>query len=100
MKKSRLLIFYFVASFIWIYGTNYLIQQFTPSPLRFFMERMKEIFYVIATGCLFYSFIRKTEELNTSIEDQQRLSTLINSMVDFVSFVMAREDGLRRINLD
>lgn len=107
MKKSRLLIYYFIASFIWIYGTNYLIHQFTPSPLRFFIERMKEIFYVIATGCLFYSFIRKTEELNTSIEDQQRLSTLINSMVDFVSFkdgegrwIEANKFGLKLFQLE
>jgi two-component system, sporulation sensor kinase E len=86
MKKRSLIIFYFIASFIWIYGTNYITQHITPPPFRFFIERLKEIFYVIATGWVFYSFIRKTEELNTSKEDQQRLSTLINSMVDFVNF--------------
>ncbi|WML44222.1 PAS domain S-box protein [Neobacillus sp. PS3-40] len=86
MKKRRLLIFYFIASFIWIYGTNYVVHLLTPAPFEFFVERLKEIFYVVVTGAVFYSFIRKTEELSTSKQDEKRLSTLINSMVDIVVF--------------
>jgi two-component system, sporulation sensor kinase E len=86
MKKRRLLIFYFIASFIWIYGTNYVVHQLTPAPFEFFVERLKEIFYVVVTGLVFYSFIRKTEELSTSKQDEKRLFTLINSMVDIVIF--------------
>jgi two-component system, sporulation sensor kinase E len=107
MKKRSLIIFYFIASFIWIYGTNYITQHLTPASFRFFIERMKEIFYVIATGWVFYSFISKTEELNTSKEDQQRLSTLINSMVDFVNFkdgegrwIEANKFGLKLFQLE
>lgn len=86
MKKSRLLIIYLLASFTWIYGTNYIIQQYAPTPNRFLIERLKEILYVVVTGYVFYSFIRKTGELNTLKEDKERLSTLTNSMIDFVIF--------------
>jgi two-component system, sporulation sensor kinase E len=86
MKKSKLLVFYFIASIIWIYGTNYIVDLFTPTPFIYFIDRLKEIFYVAVTGWVFYSFIKRTEELHSSKEDEQRLSTLINAMVDFVCF--------------
>lgn len=86
MQKKKLIIIYFITSFIWIFGSNYIIQQFAHSSLVQGIERGKEVFYVLVTGGFIYFFIRKTEELNESKEDQKRLSTLINSMVDFVNF--------------
>jgi PAS domain S-box-containing protein len=86
MEKKKIIIFYIITSIIWISGSNYLIEQYAPSSLIDVIERFKEILYVVVTGGLIYFFISKTEELNVSQEDQKRLSTLINSMVDFVNF--------------
>jgi two-component system, sporulation sensor kinase E len=107
MKKKSLLFFYLIASFIWIYGTNFILEQFKDIQFIYVIERLKEIFYVIITGGVFYIYISKTEELHASKEDEKRLSTLINSMVDFVNFkdgegrwIEANEFGLKLFQLD
>ncbi|WP_040209455.1 PAS domain-containing sensor histidine kinase [Neobacillus jeddahensis] len=86
MDKKKLVILYIISSIIWIYGSNYLIQEFIPTPYIHLLERLKEILYIIVTGGFIYFYINKQQELMVSREDQNRLSTLINSMVDFVNF--------------
>ncbi|MDP4172220.1 MAG: PAS domain S-box protein, partial [Bacillota bacterium] len=86
MRKKRLLFFFLLTSIIWITGTNYLLNQFTPSPLLHFIGHAKEILYVVITGWFFYVSLKKTEERNVAKIQEERLSTLINSMVDFVNF--------------
>jgi two-component system, sporulation sensor kinase E len=107
MDKIKLIILYFITSIIWIYGSNYVINQYVPTSLIGLTERSKEIFYILVTGGFIYFFISKKEELNVSQEDQQRLSTLINSMVDFVNFkdgegrwIEANEFGLQLFQLE
>lgn len=107
MKKKKLVILYCITSFIWIYGTNYLISHLAPPSLISFIERIKEIFYVILTGGVLYFFLNKAEELHASKKDEKRLSTLINSMVDFVNFkdgegrwIEANEFGLKLFQLE
>jgi two-component system, sporulation sensor kinase E len=107
MKKKRLLFFYFISSIVWIFGSNYLVDEFVSTQYISLIERFKEIIYVLITGCFFYFFISKTEELNASKEDEKRLSTLINSMVDFVNFkdgegrwIEANEFGLKLFQID
>ncbi len=107
MKKTQLLFLYFIGSFIWIYASNYLLTHFVPSSLVYYFERVKEIFYILVTGGIFYFFILKKEELNTTKEEEKRLSTLINSMVDFVNFkdgegrwIQANEFGLKLFQLE
>lgn len=107
MNKKKLLYIYIIVSIFWIFGTNYLFYQFEPSPLIHFLERAKEVFYVLVTGWLFFFFINKKEELNASKEEEKRLSTLINSMVDFVNFkdgegrwIEANEFGLKLFQLE
>jgi two-component system, sporulation sensor kinase E len=107
MKKKRLLLFYFITSIVWIYGSNYLLDEFVSTQYISLIERLKEIIYVLITGCFFYFFISKTEELNVSKEDEKRLSTLINSMVDFVNFkdgegrwIESNEFGLKLFQID
>ncbi|MEH7355651.1 hypothetical protein V7150_19165 [Neobacillus drentensis] len=73
MNKKKLVILYFITSFIWIYGSNYLIQQFVPSSIIPLVERSKEFFYVLVTGGFFYFFLNKKQELTVSREDQKRL---------------------------
>jgi two-component system, sporulation sensor kinase E len=107
MKKKRLLIFYFIVSIVWIYGSNFLLNELVSTQYISLLERLKEILYVLVTGFFFYFFISKTVELNMSKEDEKRLSTLINSMVDFVNFkdgegrwIEANEFGLKLFQID
>lgn len=107
MKIKKLLILYLIASIIWITGTNYLLEKFVPSPLSHSLEHAKEIFYVLVTGWFFYFTLKKLEELNALKVDEQRLSTLINSMVDFVNFkdgegrwIEANNFGLKLFQLE
>jgi two-component system, sporulation sensor kinase E len=107
MKKKRLLFFYFIISIFWIYGSNIFLNQYISEQYIEIFERIKEIVYVMVTGAFFYIFISKTEELHASKEDEKRLSTLINSMVDFVNFkdgegrwIEANQFGLKLFQLD
>ncbi|MDQ0186510.1 PAS domain S-box protein [Cytobacillus kochii] len=84
--KTKFLIFFFLGSIIWVISTNLLIREFHTSSNLISMIHIKEILYISFTTCLFYYFIKRIEELNTSKEDKERLSTLINAMVDFVNF--------------
>ncbi|WP_026566985.1 PAS domain-containing sensor histidine kinase [Bacillus sp. UNC41MFS5] len=107
MDKKKLILFYLITSIIWIFGSNYLIEKFIPSSIVDVVERAKEMLYIMVTGGFLYFFISKKEELSVSQEDQQRLSTLINSMVDFVNFkdgegrwIEANEFGLQLFQLE
>ncbi|MEH7111222.1 ATP-binding protein [Neobacillus niacini] len=84
--KMKLVFLYLISSLIWLYVSNYILVHFIPSSLEHYVERGKEIFYILVTGGIFYFFILKKEELDTTKEEEKRLSTLINSMVDFVNF--------------
>jgi PAS domain S-box-containing protein len=107
MQKKKLIILYLILSIIWIYGTNYLVHHFVPSQMRYVIERLKEIFYVLVSGGFFYVLLKKSEELNSSKEEENRLSTLINSMIDFVCFkdgegrwIKANDFGLKLFQLE
>ncbi|MEO2078364.1 MAG: PAS domain S-box protein [Bacillus sp. (in: firmicutes)] len=106
-QKLKLVLYYFIGSLIWIYGSNYLIEKFVPISLVWIVERSKEVLYLLITGSFIYFFINKNNELNESREDQKRLSTLINSMVDFVNFkdgegrwIEANDFGLQLFQLE
>ncbi|KON90166.1 histidine kinase [Sporosarcina globispora] len=106
MNKKMLLGLYMIISLIWVFGTNYLLHMLEPSSLVSFLFRAKELLYIFVTGWLLYYFIGKRDELSASREDEKRLSTLINSMVDFVNFkdgqgrwIESNEFGLKLFNL-
>lgn len=107
MNKKKLFILYIIISIIWIFGTNYLLSLFQPSNFITTIERIKELLYILTTAALFYYFIKKTEKLKDLKEEEKRLSTLINSMVDFVNFkdgegrwIEANEFGLKLFQLE
>jgi PAS domain S-box-containing protein len=107
MKKMKLVFLYLISSFLWIYASNYVITHYIPSSFDYYVERGKEIFYIIVTGAIFYFFILNKEELNTTKEQEKRLSTLINSMVDFVNFkdgegrwIQSNDFGLKLFQLE
>ncbi|MDQ0971905.1 PAS domain S-box-containing protein [Neobacillus niacini] len=107
MKKTKLVLLFLITSLIWIYASNYILTHYIPSSLDNYFERGKEIFYILVTGGIFYFFILKKEELDTTKEQEKRLSTLINSMVDFVNFkdgegrwIQANDFGLKLFQLE
>ncbi|WP_316570869.1 PAS domain S-box protein [Neobacillus sp. YIM B06451] len=107
MEKKKLIFYFIVCGIVWIAGTNLLLAQFEPTPYIRAIGHIKETVFVLATGIVFYFAIKKAEELNTARMDRQRLSTLINSMVDFVNFkdgegrwVEANEFGLKLFGLE
>jgi PAS domain S-box-containing protein len=107
MKKTKLVLLFLITSLIWLYASNYVLTHYIPSSLDNFFERGKEIFYILVTGGIFYFFILKKEELDTTKEQEKRLSTLINSMVDFVNFkdgegrwIQANDFGLKLFQLE
>jgi two-component system, sporulation sensor kinase E len=81
MEKKKIVILYFIISLIWIYGSNYLINQFVSASFVLLVERSKEIFHIMVTGGFVYFFISKKEELTVSQEHQKRLSTLITESI-------------------
>ncbi len=86
MKKKQYVLIFFILSIAWIFGTNYLLNLYAPSEFVIIIEHTKEVLYVLLAGWFFYFFISKMEELSATKEEEERLSTLINSMVDFVNF--------------
>ncbi|CAM4038931.1 PAS domain S-box protein [Mesobacillus thioparans] len=107
MKKKQYLLIFFILSIVWIFGTNYLLSLYAPSPFVEVIEHSKEVLYVLLAGWLFYYFITKMEELNVAKEEEKRLTTLINSMVDFVNFkdgegrwIQANDFGLKLFDIE
>ena len=107
MQKTKWVFLYLISSLIWLYVSNYILVHYIPSSLEHYVERGKEIFYILVTGGIFYFFILKKEELDTTKEQEKRLSTLINSMVDFVNFkdgdgrwIQANDFGLKLYQIE
>ncbi|MCM3585642.1 PAS domain S-box protein [Mesobacillus maritimus] len=107
MRKKKLFIIFTIISVGWIFGTNFLVESFAPPHFARQIEQTKELLYVLITGLFFYFYILKSEELNVSKEEERRLSTLINSMVDVVIFkdgegrwIEANEFGLKTFKLE
>lgn len=107
MKKMKYVLLFFIASIVWIFGTNYLLDLYAPSPVIETIEHTKEVLYVVMAGWFFYFFISQMEELNASRAEEKRLSTLINSMVDFVNFkdgegrwIQANDFGLKLFEIE
>ena len=107
MQKKKLILIYIIFSILWIYGSNYVIEEFVPPFIGKILDSLKEFLYVVTTGCFIYYSINKSKQLHSSKEDQKRLSTLINSMIDFVTFkdgegrwIEANEFGLKLFQLE
>ncbi|MBT2679632.1 PAS domain S-box protein [Bacillus sp. ISL-35] len=107
MKKKQYVLIFFILSIVWIFGTNYLLSLYAPSNFVEVIEHSKEILYVLLAGGFFYYFISKMEELSAAKEEEKRLSTLINSMVDFVNFkdgegrwIQANDFGLKLFDIE
>lgn len=107
MQKKKLFMIFIFVSLAWIFGTNYLVDHYAPGHLAEIFENAKELFYVLVTGCFFYFYVLKSEQLTVAKEEERRLSTLINSMVDVVIFkdgqgrwIEANKFGLKLFQLE
>jgi two-component system, sporulation sensor kinase E len=107
MQKKKLFIIFILVSLAWIFGTNYLVDHYAPGHLAEIIKHLKELFYVVVTGYFFYFYVLKSEQLTVAKEEERRLSTLINSMVDVVIFkdgegrwIEANEFGLKLFQLE
>nr|WP_279664538.1 PAS domain S-box protein [Ectobacillus ponti] len=105
MKKRNILIGYLLLSFIWLFLTDYLLEKFDGNMMLW--QYVKGAVYIGLTGCFIYSLLTKHEESEQAKQGEQRLSTLINAMVDFVNFkdgegrwIEANEFGLKLFQLE
>ncbi|WP_163099883.1 ATP-binding protein [Peribacillus alkalitolerans] len=87
MKKSnKFLILYILINCIFIFTSEAIIHKFIPPDYIRLGELGIGIFLVLVTATLFYLLLKRMERMIHFRKDEQRLSTLINSMVDFVCF--------------
>ncbi|WP_161568242.1 ATP-binding protein [Anaerobacillus alkaliphilus] len=107
MKKSKLLFGYIFVGVIWMFVTDYIAGLYTPVEYMIIVQQVKGIIYVLLTTLLMYFVLTKIETLNTSKEQEEKLTTLINSMVDFVNFkdgegrwIEANDFGLKLFQLE
>lgn len=107
MKKNKILLIYIIFGLVWVLFTDCIVSLYVPPESLPMVQKMKGIFYVLFTGTIIYLVLSKIEELNTSKEHKEKLSTLINSMVDFVNFkdgegrwIEANNFGLKLFQLE
>jgi PAS domain S-box-containing protein len=108
MKNSKIVIIYLLLSMGWILVTDYVVKLLVHSEDQLlYIGNLKGIFYVLLSGIFFYYALNKAQELKKTKETEQRLSTLINSMVDFVNFkdgdgrwIETNEFGLKLFQLE
>lgn len=81
--KIKLIITYFLFCFIYILSSIVLRDDVTSIK---FTHLLKDILFVIFNLLFFFLIDKKSSKLKTIEKEEQQLSTLINSMVDFVCF--------------
>ncbi len=86
MKKRQILWIYITFGISWIIITDFLVEKYIPLEMAMTVQKVKGIFFIFLTGICIYFILKKMEELNSCKEQEEKLSTLINSMVDFVTF--------------
>ncbi|MFT4415232.1 ATP-binding protein [Fredinandcohnia humi] len=85
--KKNLSIIYFIVSLLWITVSEYLINKlYLPTVIDEYFQIGKGLLFVFFTTALIHIIIKKHEAYKRATEEQNELSTLINSMPDFVCF--------------
>jgi PAS domain S-box-containing protein len=107
LKNKKILLIYILLGVIWIYLTDYLVGLYIPMDWLLVVQKIKGTFYVLITGFIIYFALIKVDELNNTKEQEEKLTTLINSMVDFVCFkdgegrwIEANNFGLKLFQLE
>ncbi|WP_342044191.1 PAS domain S-box protein [Bacillus sp. OTU530] len=107
MNKKKVLIAYITLSVIWLYATDSLLETYIDTFDIALWQRVKGSIYIAIVGGFIYFLLKKEEKLQHVKQEEQRLSTLINAMVDFVNFkdgegrwILANEFGLKLFHLE
>ncbi|RFU60457.1 PAS domain S-box protein [Peribacillus glennii] len=87
MSKRKGLLLYILFGVFWVFATDFIIDKYIADKDVFMMiQKAKGLFFILLTGFLLYFFLSKNEKYIELKEEERRLHTLINSMVDFVNF--------------
>src|SRR5581483_10616010 len=107
VDKRKVLIMYIIFSIIWLYVTDSFLDNYVDIVNLVLWQKIKGTVYIISVGCLIYYLLKKSEKLQQTQQEEQKLSTLINAMVDFVNFkdgegrwIQANEFGLTLFQLE
>jgi two-component system, sporulation sensor kinase A len=94
--KRGIMLLYIIFSVIWIILTDILVHFFGFNGyIRLTIEIGKGIIFVAVSSVFLYMMMKRKEQLKKVTEDEQQLSTLINSMPDFVCFKDSQGRWLR-----
>ncbi|PLT33469.1 PAS domain-containing sensor histidine kinase [Bacillus sp. V5-8f] len=107
MSKHKGLLLYLLFGALWVFVTDFILYRYiNDQELLIIVEKIKGLFFILITGLLLYFFLSKNEKYLALKEEERRLHTLINSMVDFVNFkdgdgkwIEANEFGLNLFEL-
>lgn len=87
LKKQKTVVLYLLFSVCWIVATDVILQMFHfDYPAQVIVSIAKGGLFVLLSAFFLYRMMEKSEQLKKTVEDEQQLSTLINSMPDFVCF--------------
>ncbi|MCL6586093.1 MAG: PAS domain-containing protein [Anoxybacillus sp.] len=87
LKKQKTVVLYLLISVCWIVATDVILQMFHfDYPAQVIVSIAKGGLFVLLSAFFLYRMMEKSEQLKKTVEDEQQLSTLINSMPDFVCF--------------
>jgi len=78
---------YIIIGIIWILGTNYLLNMsnFSAEQIHF-LETLKGLLFILFTAVLLFIFIRNLRDSKLIEEEKDKLTLLIDTMPDCVSF--------------
>jgi PAS domain S-box-containing protein len=83
----RMPLIYLIIGPIWVLGTNYLIKMFNiPAEKILYLETIKSLIFVFITATLLYVLFRSLSHSKQIEEEKEKLTLLIDTMPDFVSF--------------
>ncbi len=80
-----MLLLYILLGVVWIIATDYLVLALDLGTYLN-IQKIKGIIFVLLTGFFIYYALGKREEVELLKTEKEKLSILINSMVDFVNF--------------
>lgn len=86
-NKYKILMIYIIFSLVWILVTdNFLLYLNISSETLLLLQNIKGLLFVLFTSFFIFYLVSKREAYKTEKEEKNKLSILINAMVDHVNF--------------
>ncbi|MEW4282679.1 PAS domain S-box protein [Priestia koreensis] len=86
MGKLKITLLYVLIGVTWLYVTDDLVSASFDQDAIQLLQSVKGYVFVGASALFLYLYLHRKEKFSKLQEEEERLSTLINSMVDFVNF--------------